>query len=128
MYSISLSLLNVLSTFYYNLKSLEWDKGQTLVLEKTHENLIESSLQSRLSYIPIQMVHASYCVPYSKWPCIRHEANMWCIYCITSLFPEPFTFFFSSPMINVVTTLSVTNHSNPNLRVLKIENCKIIKN
>ena len=66
MYSISLSLLNVLSTFYYNLKSLEWDKGQTLVLEKTQENLIESSLQSRLPYIPIQMVHASYCAPYSK--------------------------------------------------------------
>jgi len=28
----------------YNLKSLELDKGQTLVLEKTQENSIESSL------------------------------------------------------------------------------------
>ena len=35
----------------YNLKSLEWDKGQTLVLEKTQENLIESSLQNSLPYI-----------------------------------------------------------------------------
>ena len=50
----------------YNLKSLEWDKGQTLVLKKTQENSIESSLQNSLSYILIQMVCASYCAPYPK--------------------------------------------------------------
>ena len=60
----------------YNLKFLEWDKGQTLVLEKIQENLIESPLQSSLSYILVQMVHASYYAPYSKWPYIKHEANM----------------------------------------------------
>jgi len=50
----------------YNLKSLEWDKGQTLVLEKTQENLIKSSLQNSLPYILVQMVCASYCAPYPK--------------------------------------------------------------
>jgi len=50
----------------YNLKSLEWDEGQTLVLEKTQENSIESSLQSSLLYILVQMVCASYCALYPK--------------------------------------------------------------
>ena len=50
----------------YNMKSLEWDKGQTLVLEKIQENSIESSLQDSLPYILVQMVHATYCTTYSK--------------------------------------------------------------
>jgi len=60
----------------YNLKFLEWDKGQILILEKTQENSIESSLQSSLPYIPIHMVCANYCVSYPKVLCIRHEVNI----------------------------------------------------
>jgi len=118
----------------YNLKSLEWDKGQTLVLEKTQENLIKSSLQNSLPYILVQMVCASYCAPYPKWPCVKHEANMWCPYYITSLCSKTFYSLPLSSMITVVTTPSdVTGvtvwqiTSNPNPRVLKIETCKIIK-
>ena len=29
------------------------------------------------------MVCAKYCAPYPKQPCVVHEANMWCPYCIT---------------------------------------------
>ena len=56
----------------YNMKSLEWDKGQTLVLEKTQE----SSLQSNLPYISTHMVHASYYASYPKVLCVRYEVNM----------------------------------------------------
>jgi len=35
----------------YNLKSLEWDKDQTLILEKIQENSIESPLHNSLPYI-----------------------------------------------------------------------------
>ena len=51
------------------------------------------------------MVCASYCATYPKQPYIKHEVSMWCIYYITSLLLEPST-SFSSPVINVVTTLS----------------------
>ena len=98
----------------------------------TQENLIESSLQNSLSYILLQMVHARYCASYSKWPCVKHEANMWCPCCRTLFCSRIFYFLFSSPMINVVTTPSdVTDvtvwqiTSNPNFRVLKIETWKI---
>ena len=80
----------------YNLKSLEWDKGQTLVLEKTQENLIESSLQSSLPYILIYMICANYCASYPKVSCVRHEVNMWCICYITSLLLEPSMSFYVS--------------------------------
>ena len=30
------------------------------------------------------MVHANYCAPYSKQPCVVHGANMWCLCCMTS--------------------------------------------
>ena len=29
------------------------------------------------------MVHANYYAPYPKQPCVVHEANMWCLYCMT---------------------------------------------
>ena len=74
------------------------------------------------------MVHAKYCAPYPKWPCVRHEINMWCPCCMISLCSRTFYFFLFSPMINVVIILSdVTDvtawliTSNPNPRVLKIE-------
>ena len=35
-------------------------------IRKIQENLIKSSLQTSLPYIPLQMVHASYCAPYPK--------------------------------------------------------------
>jgi len=81
-----------LCTFCYNLKSLEWDKGQTLVLEKTQENLIKSSLQNSLPYILLQMVCASYYASYPKWPCVKHEANMWFPCCMTSFCSRTFYF------------------------------------
>jgi len=121
-------------TMCYNLKSLEWDKGQTLILEKIQENSIESSLQSSLPYILVQMVHASYCTPYSKWPCVKHEVNMWYSCCMILLCSRTFYFLLSSLMIYVVTTPSnVTDvtlwpiTSNPNSQILKIEKCKIIE-
>ena len=75
------------------LDPLEWDKDQTLVLEKTQENSIESSLQSSLSYIPIHIVCASYCASYPKVPCVRYEVNMWYICCMISLLLESSTSF-----------------------------------
>ena len=39
------------------------------------------------------MVHANYCAPYPKQPCIVHEANMWCPCCITSSVLESSTKF-----------------------------------
>ena len=60
------------------------------------------------------MVHANYCAPYPKQPCVKHEANMWCPCCIISFCSRTFYFFLSCPMINVVTTslevTDVTNH------------------
>ena len=115
----------------YNLKSLEWDKGQTLVLEKTQENSIESFLQSSLPYIPIQMVCANYCASYPKWPCVKHEVNICYPCCMMSLFSRSFYFLLLSSMINVVTTPSNVPDvtvwlitSNPKSRVLKIEKIK----
>ena len=45
------------------------------------------------------MVHTRYCAPYFKWPCIKHEANMWCLYCMISLCSRTFYFFLSSSVI-----------------------------
>jgi len=91
-------LLDFVSSGWHNnnLKSLEWNKGQTLVLEKIQKNLIESSLQSSLPYIPIHMVYASYCASYPKVPCVRHEVNMQCTYCIMTLLLEPSMSFHAS--------------------------------
>ena len=30
------------------------------------------------------MVHAKCCAPYPKPPCVVHEVNMWCPYCMMS--------------------------------------------
>jgi len=118
----------------YNLKSLEWDKGQTLVLEKLQENLIESFLQSSLSYIPIQMVCANYCAPYPKWPCVKHEVNMCYPCCMMSLFPKPSTSFSQVPwsMLWPHHQMWLMWQCDQSLltltpRVLKIEKCKIIE-
>ena len=76
------------------------------------ENLIESSLQSSLPYIPIYMVHASYYASYPKVPCVRHEVNMWCTCCIISLLLEPSIFFYIScdrVMSSLTLTLSSKN-------------------
>ena len=61
----------------------------------------------------------------------NHVVNMWCP-CYMILFcSKTFYSFLSSPMINVVTisldVTDVTDHFNPNPRVLKIERCEIIK-
>ena len=52
----------------------------------TQENSIENSVQGSLSYIPIYIVHASYCAPYSKLPCVSLKVNMHCAHCMTSSF------------------------------------------
>ena len=78
------------------------------------------------------MVHARYCASYSKWPCVKHEANIWCPCGMISFCSRTFYSLLSSPMINVVTIpLDVTYvtvwliTSNPNPQVLKIEKWKI---
>ena len=52
--------------------------------------MIKSSLQNSLPYILLQMVCASYCAPYPKWPCVKHEANMWCPCYMTSFCSRTF--------------------------------------
>jgi len=96
------------------------------------ENSIKSSLQNSLPYILLQIVCASYCAPYPKWPCVKHEANMWCPCCMMSFCSKTFYFLLLSSVINIVTTPSdVTDvtvwpiTSNPNPSVLKIEKWKI---
>ena len=80
------------------------------------------------------MVRARYCASCPKWPCVKHEANMWCPYCMMSLCSRTFYFLLSSSVINIVTTPSdVTDVTvwpitpNPIPRVLKIiiKKCKI---
>ena len=82
--------------------------------EVCDKNSIRNSLQNSLSYILLQMVCANYCALYPKWPCIKHEANMWSLYCIISSCSRTFYNFLSSSVINVVTTPSnvtdVINH------------------
>ena len=85
-----------------------------------------------LPYILLQMVCASYCAPYPKWPCVKHKANMWCLCCMTLFCSRTFYFLLLSSVINVVTIPSdVTDvtvwqiTSNPDPIVLKIENMKI---
>ena len=67
------------------------------------ENLIEIPLQSNLPYILLSMVCAHYCAPYSKQPCVEHEANMCCPCCMTLLYSRTFYFLLLSPMICLVT-------------------------
>jgi len=62
--------------YCYKFKTLELVKKMNLVLGLTQENSIESSIQSRLFYIPIQIVYANYYAPYPKRPCVRHEVNI----------------------------------------------------
>jgi len=119
----------------YKLKDLRVGQKSKPCIGLIQENLIKSSLQNSLPYILLQMVHASYCAPYPKWPCVKHEANIWCPCCMTSLCSRTFYFLLLSLVINVVTTPSdVTNvtvwpiTSIPNPRVLKIENMKINQN
>jgi len=69
------------------------------------------------------MVHAHYCAPYPKWPCVEHEVNMWCPCCITLSILEPSTLFSQVlwPMLwphhQIVTNVKVwpiTSDPNPN--------------
>jgi len=69
------------------------DKNNFCIRE-TQENSIEIPLQSSLPYILLPMVRAHYCAPYPKWPCVKHEVNMCCPCCMTSLVLEPSTLFF----------------------------------
>ena len=39
------------------------------------------------------MVHANYCAPYPKQPCVVHEVNMWYPYYMTSFVLDPSTLF-----------------------------------
>jgi len=130
LYSVK-SLKYCSNSWCYNSKLLELDYKVTLYWV-TQENLIKSSLQNSLPYILLQRVCASYCAPYPKWLCVKHKANMWCPYCITSFCSRTFYFLLLNSMINIVTTpLDVTDvtvwqiTSNPNPRVLKIEKWKI---
>ena len=82
---------NVRSHICYKLKTLGLVKKKEPCIGFTQENSIESSLQSSLPYILLQMVCVSYCAPYSKWPCVKHEANMWCPCCMTSLCSRTFS-------------------------------------
>jgi len=115
----------------YNSKPLELDYKVTLYWV-TQENSIKSSLQNSLLYILLQMVCASYCTPYPKWPCVKHEANIRYPCCMTSFCSRTFYFLLLNPVINVVTTPSDVTvwpiTSNPNPRVLKIEKWKITWN
>ena len=118
--------------YCYELKFFGLDKSTNSYIRVIQENLIESSLQNSLPYILLQMVRASYCAPYPKQPCVKHEVNIWSPCCMMLLCSRIFYFFLSSPMINVVTILlDVTDvtvwpiTSNPNPRVLKIEKWKI---
>ena len=43
------------------------------------------------------MVHANYCAPYPKQPCVDHEANMWCSCCMMSFVLESSTKFPQVP-------------------------------
>ena len=75
-------------------------------IREIQENSIESSLQTSLPYILLQMVRASYCASYPKWPCVEHKANMWYPCCMMSFCSKTFYFLLLSPVINVVTTPS----------------------
>ena len=54
---------------------------------------IEIPLQNSLPYILLPMVHAHYYVSYPKQPCIEHEANMCCSYCMMSFVLDSSTNF-----------------------------------
>jgi len=94
----------------------------------TQENSIKIPLQTSLPYILLLMVHANYCAPYPKQPCVVHEVNIWYPCCMTLLVLEPFMTFSQVPWSmlwphhQMWLMWSIT--SNPNPRVLKIENMK----
>ena len=95
-----------------------------LVLGLTQENSIESSLQSSLPYIPINIVYASYCASYPKVSCVRHEVNMWFICCITLLLLEPSMFFHASCDLtlsskNRKTKINQKGNENKNKKIRK---------
>ena len=83
--------------------------------------MIKSSLQSSLPYIPIYMVHANYCAPYPKVPCVRHKVNMWCTCCMMLLLLELSISFHVSHNLWLLLSPDVTccmttwsHYSNPN--------------
>jgi len=60
------------------------------------ENSIEISLQTNLPYILLLLVYACYYAPYSKWPCIVYEVNMWYPCCMMLFVLDPSSLFFAS--------------------------------
>ena len=97
----------------------------------TQENSIEIPLQNSLLYILLPMVHAHYCASYSKWPCVEHEVNMYCLYCMMSLYSRTFYFLLLSPIICLcdytIRLWLMWQHDRSTLTLvaLKIENRKI---
>ena len=98
---------------WYPISTLLWIKTQRVksrnnsYIGVTQENSIEFLIQSSLPYILLPMVCASYCAPYPKWPWVWHEASMCCPCCMTSLCSRTFYFLLPSPVISLVTDVTV---------------------
>ena len=60
------------------------------------------------------MVHTCYCAAYPKQPCVVHEANMWCPYCMTLFVLDPSTSFSASH--NLTLTLCSKNRKNKKIK------------
>ena len=86
----------------------------------TQENSIEISLQTNLPYILLLMVHAHYCVPYPKWPCIEHEINMWYLCCVMS-FLDPSTMFSVSHDLTLTLCSKNRKITNKSKKKIKME-------
>jgi len=109
---------------------LLWIKTQSVksrnnsCIGMTQENSIEFLVQSSLPYILVPMVHANYCAPYPKWPWVLHEVSICCPYCMMSLCSRTFYDILLSPVISLVTMLSICDWcdsvtDNPNLSCSK---------
>ena len=122
LYPYALPLISIPFTFSSLCLSATWARLrslQQLLYWVTQENLIEISLQTNLPYILLTMVHAYYCAPYPKWPCVGHEVNICYPYCIISFVLEPSTPFsqVSWSMLwlhhQIVTVWPITSNPNP---------------
>ena len=85
-----------------NQSSKSLSNETTLVLSNTRE-LDRVPSTSSLPYILLLMVRAYYCAPYPKRPCVRHETNMCCPCCMTSLYSRTFYPILSNSVIRLVT-------------------------
>ena len=48
------------------------------------------------------MVHANYCTPYPKQPCVVHEVNIWYLCCMMLLVLDPSTLFSVSHDLTLI--------------------------